>query len=92
MSVGKTSIMQQYVFQKPFNPNSISTIGVEFTTKSITLQDGTRVKCQIWDSGGQERYKAMTANHFKRAVGALLVFDITKRETFEELGKWIQMV
>ena len=66
------------------------TIGVEFATKNVTLRNGATVKAQIWDTAGQERYKAICSAHYKRALGALLVYDVTNRETFEELDTWIE--
>ena len=69
--------------------NTTPTIGVEFSTKSVSLKDGSTVKAQIWDTAGQERYKAICGAHYKRAMGALLVYDVTMRETFDELDSWI---
>ena len=54
------------------------------------LRDGGTVKAQIWDTAGQERYKAICGAHYKRAVGALLVYDITSRDSFEQLDVWIE--
>lgn len=65
------------------------TIGVEFATRNVTLPSGGTVKAQIWDTAGQERYKAITSAHYKRAVGALLVYDITKEQTFYSASKWM---
>lgn len=56
---------------------SKSTIGVEFATRSIQV-DGKTIKAQIWDTAGQERYRAITSAYYRGAVGALLVYDITK--------------
>ena len=66
------------------------TIGVEFATKNVQLRNGGTVKAQIWDTAGQEKYKAICRAHYKRALGALLVYDITARETFDELDTWIE--
>lgn len=65
------------------------TIGVEFATRNVTLPSGGTVKAQIWDTAGQERYKAITSAHYKRAIGALLVYDITKEQTFYSASKWM---
>ena len=59
------------------------TIGVEFLTKKIVLQSGVVVKAQIWDTSGSERYRSITTGHYRSAVGALLVFDLTDRESFD---------
>ncbi|OQS04329.1 Rab11/RabA-family small GTPase [Thraustotheca clavata] len=59
------------------------TIGVEFGTKIITHPNGKRIKAQIWDTAGQERYRAITSSHYRRAAGALVVYDVTSKATFE---------
>ena len=84
INVGKTCLLSQYVY-KNMPASAVPTIGVEFATKNVQLKDGGTVKAQIWDTAGQERYKAICGAHYKRALGALLVYDITNRETFEQL-------
>ncbi|KAM3147774.1 hypothetical protein pb186bvf_000102 [Paramecium bursaria] len=94
--VGKTYIMNQYVRQS--HPrNQLSTIGkfddiigVEFATKTVTLEDGGKIQASIWDTAGQERYRAITTNHFRNAGGAILVYDITKDKTFDNLNIWLE--
>ncbi|CAD8102204.1 unnamed protein product [Paramecium sonneborni] len=87
--VGKTYILNQYVRgQQP--KNNLPTIGIEFATKTVTLQDGGKIQVSIWDTAGQERYRAITTNHFRGASGALLVYDITKEKTFENLTRWME--
>lgn len=61
-----------------------TTIGVEFATKSITAENKV-IKAQIWDTAGQERYKAITQAYYRGAVGALLIYDISKKSTFENI-------
>lgn len=68
---------------------SKTTIGVEFATRSINV-DGKTVKAQIWDTAGQERYRAITSAYYRGAVGALLVYDITSRKTFESVERWLK--
>ncbi|CCJ31255.1 unnamed protein product [Pneumocystis jirovecii] len=67
---------------------SKSTIGVEFATRSIQV-DGKTIKAQIWDTAGQERYRAITSAYVG-AVGALLVYDISKQTTFENIQRWLK--
>ena len=69
-----------------------STIGVEFLTKRIVLPNKEVIKAQIWDTAGSERYRCITTGHYRQAVGALLVFDITERETFNNLDYWLQQL
>eukprot|EP00825_Cyclidium_porcatum_P044714 TRINITY_DN6625_c0_g1_i4.p2 TRINITY_DN6625_c0_g1~~TRINITY_DN6625_c0_g1_i4.p2 ORF type:complete len:214 (-),score=37.78 TRINITY_DN6625_c0_g1_i4:92-733(-) len=86
--VGKTNLLARYVKgELPKNPEP--TIGVSFATKTVTLKSGQKVKTQIWDTAGQERYRSITASHYRRAVGALLVYDVTKEKTFQNVSKWI---
>ncbi|GJJ11894.1 Ras- protein Rab-11A [Clathrus columnatus] len=79
-----TEAYYHYLFK--FNIESKSTIGVEFTTRSITVDDKI-VKSQIWDTAGQERYRAITSAYYRDAVGALLVYDIANRATYDNLAK-----
>ncbi|KAK8661177.1 hypothetical protein V6N13_052076 [Hibiscus sabdariffa] len=68
---------------------SKSTIGVEFATRTLQVE-GKTVKAQIWDTAGQERYRAITSAYYRGAVGALLVYDITKRQTFDNVQRWLR--
>jgi len=72
-----------------FHEDSKSTIGVEFATRTLEV-DGKKVKAQIWDTAGQERYRAITSAYYRGAVGALLVYDITKHATFVNVGRWLK--
>ncbi|KAL5541413.1 hypothetical protein UlMin_043457 [Ulmus minor] len=69
--------------------NLFSTIGVEFATRSIQVDDKV-VKAQIWDTAGQERYRAITSAYYRGAVGALLVYDVTRHVTFENVERWLK--
>ena len=68
------------------------TIAIEFATKIIQIKEGGYIKAQIWDSAGQERYKAIVAGHYRRAAGALIVFDVTKKSTFEHATNWLKNI
>mmetsp|Transcript_30633 Transcript_30633/g.42658 ORF Transcript_30633/g.42658 Transcript_30633/m.42658 type:complete len:220 (-) Transcript_30633:402-1061(-) len=85
--VGKSNLLSRFT-RNEFKLESKSTIGVEFATKSIQADDKT-IKAQIWDTAGQERYRAITSAYYRGAVGALLVYDISKRLTFENVGRWL---
>lgn len=63
---------------------------MEFATKTVTLSNGEKVKAQLWDTAGQERYRSITRAHYRKAVGALVVYDITKEATYTNIPKWIQ--
>lgn len=86
--VGKSNILARFT-RDEFNLESKSTIGVEFATKSVPT-DGKVIKAQIWDTAGQERYRAITSAYYRGAVGALLVYDISKRVTFENVERWLK--
>ncbi|XP_010143804.1 PREDICTED: ras-related protein Rab-11A-like, partial [Buceros rhinoceros silvestris] len=79
--VGKSNLLSRFT-RNEFNLESKSTIGVEFATRSIQVDNKT-VKAQIWDTAGQERYRAITSAYYRGAVGALLVYDIAKYLTYE---------
>ncbi|CAN1251391.1 Ras-related protein RABA5d [Linum perenne] len=76
-AVGKSNLLSRYS-RNEFNSHSKATIGVEFQTQSMEI-DGKEIKAQIWDTAGQER----------GAVGALIVYDISRRTTFESVGRWL---
>lgn len=89
-SVGKTGILSRYL-SKEFNENSKATVGVEFGGKKLLIQDH-RVKVQIWDTAGQERYRSITNAYYKGAKGALIVYDISNKVSFENVEKWMKEV
>lgn len=86
--VGKSNLLSRFT-RNEFNLESKSTIGVEFATRSIQV-DGKTIKAQIWDTAGQERYRAITSAYYRGAVGALLVYDITKSVSFENVERWLK--
>lgn len=87
MGVGKSSILSQYI-KNEFPESPLPTIAIEFATKIIPVKEGGCVKAQIWDTAGQEKYKSITSHHYRKAVGALLVYDITRKNTFDNCLKW----
>lgn len=88
-AVGKTHLLSRYI-KGTLPKNPTSTIGVEFATRTVSLQSGGTVKAQIWDTAGQERYRAITSAHYRRAVGALLVYDITNEKSFAAAKRWME--
>ena len=86
-SVGKTNILSKYL-NNEFDENSKATIGVEFSLKTFEIDHNT-VKAQIWDTAGQERYRSITNAYYKGARGALLVYDISRKITFENIDNWV---
>jgi len=90
-TVGKTCLLNQYMKgTMPAKPSA--TIGVEFANTTVRMKDNTAVKVQIWDTAGQERYRAITSAHYRGAMGALLVFDLTRKDSFEHCARWLEEI
>ncbi|KAK9074302.1 hypothetical protein SSX86_006899 [Deinandra increscens subsp. villosa] len=87
-AVGKTQVLSRFA-RNEFCFDSKSTIGVEFQTKTLSIKSKV-VKAQIWDTAGQERYRAVTSAYYRGALGAMLVYDITKRKTFDNVARWLE--
>ena len=88
--VGKTNLIKRFI-SNTYNPNTKATVGVEFLSKSYKINNQV-FKIEIWDTAGQERYKSITAAYYKGAKGALIVYDITQKESFENINKWMSEV
>ncbi|KAJ6741508.1 DRAB11-RELATED [Salix viminalis] len=86
-AVGKSNLLARFA-RNEFYPSSKSTIGVEFQTQKMGI-NGKEIKAQIWDTAGQERFRAVTSAYYRGAVGALLVYDISRRQTFDSIGRWL---
>lgn len=91
--VGKSCLLLQFTDRRFKNDHDL-TIGVEFGSKVISL-GAESVKLQVWDTvhstqAGQESFRSITRSYYRSAVAALLVFDLTKRDTFESLGEWLR--
>lgn len=87
LGVGKTSIIKRYVHQI-FSQHYRATIGVDFALKILNREDDSVVRLQLWDIAGQERFGNMTRVYYREAVGAFVVFDVTRISTFEAVNKW----
>lgn len=87
-AVGKSQLLNRFA-RNEFTLDSKATIGVEFQTRTIMVDQKT-VKAQIWDTAGQERYRAVTSAYYRGAVGAMLVYDVTKRQTFDHIARWLE--
>lgn len=103
-AVGKSNLLSRYT-RDAFNAESISTVGVEFATKIVTMHD-RKVRAQIWDTAGQERmkipdillciphpvlvagFRSITTAYYRGALGAMLVFDVTSMQSFENIRRW----
>ncbi|XP_043475215.1 ras-related protein Rab-14 isoform X2 [Leptopilina heterotoma] len=87
MGVGKSCLLHQFT-EKKFMADCPHTIGVEFGTRIIEVA-GQKIKLQIWDTAGQERFRAVTRSYYRGAAGALMVYDITRRSTYNHLSSWL---
>ena len=86
--VGKSSLLLRYT-KNQFMTDMRSTIGVEFGIKYLTL-DNLQLKVQIWDTAGMERYRSLTSAYYKGAKGVIIVYDICRKKSFEDIDKWIE--
>ncbi|UJR35737.1 hypothetical protein I4U23_028487 [Adineta vaga] len=89
-SVGKSNLLLRFT-RNEFRLDTQSTIGVEFANKQLLI-DGKRVKTQVWDTAGQERFKTVIPQFYRGSEGALVVFDLTKPNTFEHVSTWVEEV
>jgi len=87
VAVGKSCILLQFNDNK-FREQHEITIGVEFAAKIIELE-GKFIKIQVWDTAGHEAFQSITRTYYRGAAGALLVYDITRRDTYVHLVKWL---
>ena len=84
--VGKSSLLLKYT-ENCFCDQHISTIGVDFKIHTVDI-DGKIVKLQIWDTAGQERFRTITSSYYRGAHGIIMVYDITDKESFNQLANW----
>ncbi|CAK66413.1 unnamed protein product (macronuclear) [Paramecium tetraurelia] len=85
--VGKSCMLMRYS-ENQFTNNFYNTIGVDFKTKTIALGEHN-VKLQIWDTAGQDRFRTITCSYYRGAQGIIIVYDITDRESFENVKTWM---
>ena len=88
--VGKTSIINQFMHDS-FDTNYQATIGIDFLSKTLTLEDKS-LRLQLWDTAGQERFRSLIPNYIRDSSVAVIVFDLTNKQTFSSLDKWIEDV
>ena len=89
VSVGKTSIASRYC-KNSFNEHHINTIGGAYQQQKVVLDNGAMIKLHIWDTSGQERFRAMTNLYYRDAQVALLTYDITNESSFNSIDFWIK--
>lgn len=87
-AVGKTSLVQRFIKNR-FAANYKLTVGVDILTKEVEFKQGEVATLSIWDIGGQQRFEFIRSTFYKGAAGALLVFDLTREQTYIEVRKWL---
>ncbi|WVR06004.1 hypothetical protein IAU60_003032 [Kwoniella sp. DSM 27419] len=91
-SVGKSSLLLRFTDDEFLSDEeTAATIGVDFKVKSIEL-DGSKYKLSIWDTAGQERFRTLTSSYYRGAQGVILVYDVSSRQSFDELLKWFKEI
>ena len=89
-NVGKSSLLNKYC-KNEFNSKYKTTIGVDFQIKSLNINN-KKIKLEIWDTAGMERYRILTKNYFNGSDGFIILYDITSRESFNNTNNWIQQI
>ena len=89
-SVGKTSLITRYT-NGTFKEEYLATVGLDYNSKDEVFNNET-IHIKLWDTAGQERFKSLTQNYFRNAEGVLLVYDVTKTESFDNLRDWISSI
>ena len=89
--VGKTCFLLKYT-DKSFQEIHMSTIGLDYRLKTLTLKNRKTVKLQIWDTAGQDRFRSITKNYYKKANGIILIYDITNKKSYKNIREWINQI
>ena len=87
--VGKSCFLMRYS-DNVFVENYITTKGLDYKLKSVKLDSGKTIKVQLWDTAGQDKYRTIAKNYFKGSHGILLLYDVTKQSSFQNIRDWIQ--
>ena len=89
--VGKSCFLTRYA-DNTYHEDYLSTIGMDYKIKNYELENGDTIKLYIWDTAGQDRFRSITSNYYKGADGIILIYDITKQETFNNVRNWITSI
>ncbi len=90
-TVGKTCFLLRYV-DDSFLDLHMATIGLDYRLKTLILEEQKIVKVQLWDTAGQDKFRAITRNYYKGASGIILIFDVTNVKSYENIKKWINEI
>ena len=89
-SVGKTSLLKKYC-KNEFSNSYITTVGIDFQVKLLNINN-KKIKIQIWDTAGEERYRVVAKNYFNTSDGFIIMYDITNRDSFDSISNWIEQI
>jgi small GTP-binding protein len=89
--VGKSQLVLRFS-KDQFSQNPMQTVGMEFATRELSYCDNIHLKAQIWDTAGQDRPLSLTQAYYRGAVGAMLLYDVTNRESFDNVKKWLKQI
>ncbi len=89
-SVGKSSLLKKYC-KNEFSNSYITTVGIDFQVKILTINN-IKIKIQIWDTAGEERYRVVAKNYFNTSDGFIIMYDITNRESFDSVSNWVEQI
>ena len=89
-NVGKSSIIRRYIYGD-FKDDMMTTVGLNFSLKEITLSNGATINLKIVDTAGQEKYRSLTKSYFKNSDGVLFVFSLEEKKSFENINEWIKI-
>lgn len=90
-NVGKSQLVSRFS-KDEFSPDIQQTVGMEFATRELAYYGGATLKAQVWDTAGQERFHSLTQAYYRGAVGAMVVFDITDRKSFDCVPNWLRQI
>ena len=88
--VGKTCMLLRFI-DDYWQPNFLTTIGIDFQTK-VVIQDDELIKLQIWDTAGQERFKTITKTYYRNSHGVILTYDVTDMDSFHNVKQWLNEI
>ena len=90
-AVGKSCLLLRYC-ENSFQESHLATIGLDFRLKTITLENNRKIRIQIWDTAGEDRFRAITKNYYKGAHGIILIYDVTDQQSFQHIKDWVDKI
>ena len=90
-AVGKACLLLRYC-ENSFQESHLATIGLDFRLKTITLENNRKIRIQIWDTAGEDRFRSITRNYYKGAHGIVLIYDVTDQQSFQHIKDWVDKI